>query len=133
MITPKKIEEWIKEVEERPTSASIILQYISNRLRDLTVRNEELLAENIALVSGKRVEEYEQRIAHLEYQLELLKRQLGGDLSPDSVRMLDKAQAKADQLETLSLLLYCQQGRLSRFEISQQVSGGWLQLGSDPG
>jgi DNA gyrase/topoisomerase IV subunit A len=117
VITPKKIEEWIKEVEERPTSASIILQYISNRLRDLTARNEELLAENIALVSGKRVEEYEQRIAHLEYQLELLKRQLGGDLSPEAIRMIDQATAEANKQDTLSLLIYCQQGRLVRFEI----------------
>ncbi len=97
MIIPKKIEEWIKEVEERPTSASIILQYISNRLRDLTDRNEELLAENIALVSGKRVEEYEQRIAHLEYQLELLKRQLGGDLGQDALRMADRAAVEAKE------------------------------------
>jgi hypothetical protein len=56
VITPKKIEEWIQEVEERPNSAPIILQYISNRLRDLSDRNEQLLAENIALLSGKRFE-----------------------------------------------------------------------------
>jgi DNA gyrase/topoisomerase IV subunit A len=120
VITPKKIEEWIQEVDERPASASIILQYISNRLRDLTVRNEELLAENIALVSGKRVEEYEQRIAHLEYQLELLKRHLGGERSLEDLRMADQATAEAHKLETLSLLVYCQQGRLSRFEINPQ-------------
>ena len=80
MVTPEKIEEWIKETIERPESAPLILQYISGRLRDLAERNEELLAENIALTSGKRVEEYERRIAHLEYQLELVKRQLGGEL-----------------------------------------------------
>ena len=117
MVTPKKIEEWIKEVEERPDSAPIILQYISNRLRDLTDRNEELLAENIALLSGKRVEDYEQRIAHLEYQLELLKRQLGDDLSLEAIRISGQASAETIKPETLSLLVYSQQGRLLRLEI----------------
>ena len=70
----KKIEEWIKEIEERPTSAPLIINYIAGRLQDLSKRNEELLAEVIALQSGNRVEEYERKIAHLEYQLELLKR-----------------------------------------------------------
>jgi DNA gyrase/topoisomerase IV subunit A len=120
VINPKKIEEWIKEVEERPTSAPVILQYISNRLRDLTDRNEELLAENIALISGKRVEEYEQRIAHLEYQLELLKRQLGGDLVTGAIQSSDQAMVDSTNLETLSLLVYNQQGRLLRFELNPQ-------------
>ena len=133
MISPKKIEEWIKEVEERPTSASIILQYISNRLRDLSARNEELLVENIALVSGKRVEEYEQRIAHLEFQLELLKRQLGGDLAPDAISLADQAAAEANKLETLSLLVYSQQGRLTRFEINPRVLVDGLALGQIQG
>jgi DNA gyrase/topoisomerase IV subunit A len=117
VITPKKIEEWIKEVDERPNSAPVILQYISNRLRDLTDRNEALLAENIALVSGKRVEEYEQRIAHLEYQLELLKRQLGGGITLDAVQMSDQAPIETNKVDTLSLLIYNQQGRMLRFEI----------------
>ena len=76
-MTLPKIEEWIKEVEERPGSALTILKLIAGRLRDLTERNEELLAENIALQDGSRVEEYRKRIAHLEYQLDLLKRRLG--------------------------------------------------------
>jgi hypothetical protein len=37
------------------------------------------LAENIILHDGSRVTEYETRIAHLEYQLDLLKRRLGAD------------------------------------------------------
>lgn len=120
MITPEKIEEWIKEVEERPVSAPIILQYISNRLRDLTDRNEELLAENIALLSGKRVEECEQRIAHLEYQLELLKRQLGSDRSVEGIELADKKHAGIKNLETLSVLIYNRHGRMLRFEITPQ-------------
>ncbi|MEW5868863.1 MAG: hypothetical protein AB1894_06270 [Chloroflexota bacterium] len=115
MITTEKIEEWLKEVQERPESAALILQYIANRLRDLSSRNEALLEENIALQSGKRVEEYEQRIAHLEYQLELLKRQVGGQLAGDEI--LDTSQSKKLS-ETLSLLVYDALGKVLRFEIA---------------
>ncbi len=117
MITPEKIEEWLKEIEERPTSAPIILQYISNRLRDLTSRNEELLDENIALTSEKRVEEYEKRITHLEYQLELLKRQLGSDqIVSENVSDSHKEIAHAPTTTT-SILVYDQKGRIIRLEI----------------
>jgi predicted RNase H-like nuclease (RuvC/YqgF family) len=75
----KKIDEWMKEAEERPESAVTIVKLIARRLRELTERNEELLAENIALQNGTRVEEYQKRIAHLEYQLDLLKRRFGVD------------------------------------------------------
>ena len=54
----KKIDEWMKEAEERPTSAVVIVKLVANRLRELTERNEELLAENIALENGTRVDEY---------------------------------------------------------------------------
>src|SRR5215208_7739329 len=74
-----KIDEWMKEAEARPESAVAIVKLIARRLRELTERNEELLAENIALQSGTRVEEYQKRIAHLEYQLELLKRRFGSE------------------------------------------------------
>src|SRR4030095_5852429 len=74
-----KIDEWMKEAEERPESAITIVKLISRRLRELTERNEELLAENIALQNGTRVEEYQKRITHLEYQLDLLKRRFGDD------------------------------------------------------
>jgi hypothetical protein len=50
---------------------------LPDRLRELTERNEELLAENIALENGTRVDEYRKQIAHLEYQLDLLKRRFG--------------------------------------------------------
>jgi len=120
VITPEKIEEWIKEVGERPASAPIILQYISNRLRELTDRNEELLAENIALISGKRVEEYEQRLAHLEYQLELLKRQIGSNLSPGAIRVSDRATADSKSTEALYILIYRSEGRILSVEVNPQ-------------
>ncbi len=115
MITPDKISEWLKEVEERPSSGSIIIQYIANRLSDLTARNEELLAENIELRSGRKVEEYESRISNLEYQLDLLKRQMGGQV-PEN----------APPAGTSSLLIYTPQGQVLRLELdrSELVSGG---------
>ena len=81
MITPGKIDEWLREVEERPESAALIIRYIANRLKDLSERNEALQNENIALVTEKKVEQYQERINRLEYQLELLKRQVNqGDV-----------------------------------------------------
>lgn len=109
MISSQKIDEWIREIEERPSSALIIVRYIANRLSDLTARNEELLAENIQLRTGKKIEEYETRIANLEYQLEMLKRQLGGDLSALSVA--------TPAVETVSLLIFNAQGEVLRVEL----------------
>ena len=111
MIPPEKIEQWIQEVQERPGSAALIVQYIGNRLRDLAARNEELLAENIALLSGNRVAEYEQRIAHLEYQLELLKRQVSGEIS---IEILPES---APAPQPVQLLVYNQQGQILRLPI----------------
>jgi DNA gyrase/topoisomerase IV subunit A len=80
MFPPEKIEEWLNEVEQRPASAALIIQFIANRLTELAKWNEKLREENIALRTSQRVQEYEQRISHLEYQLELLKRQFGGEI-----------------------------------------------------
>ena len=110
MISSEKIEEWVKEAEERPASAAVILQYLGNRVRDLTGRNEELRAENLALRTEKRVEEYEQRITNLEYQLNILRRQVGGELPAG---MLADAPALAGQ-GALSFILYDARGRLLR-------------------
>lgn len=114
MITLEKIEQWIQEVQERPSSAPLIVQYIGKRLRDLAVRNEELLAENIALLNGKRVAEYEQRIAHLEYQLELLKRQVSGELPVESLP------ASAPAPEPPQLLIYNTRGQVLRLPIPHE-------------
>lgn len=103
MITSNQIEEWIREIEERPASAPMILRQVANRLRELAIRYEELLSENIALMTEKKVEDYENRIANLEYQIELLKRNVGSvEISPT--------------LESLSLLIYNALGQVLRVE-----------------
>jgi DNA gyrase/topoisomerase IV subunit A len=109
VISPEKIDEWLHEVEERPSSSGLILRYIANRLRDLTERNEELQAENIALRTGRRVEEYEARISNLEYQLDLLKRQWAA-----GVPQPEEQPAEI----TTSLILYNNQGRVLRLELT---------------
>lgn len=109
-----KIDEWIKEAETRPGSALMILKLVANRLRDLSERNEELLAENIALQNGTRVEEYQKRLTHLEFQLELLKRRFGADGAA-----LAELPAQA---VTLSLLVYNVQGRIFRLEIGPNAA-----------
>ena len=112
MITPEKIDEWIKEVEERPTSAQNIIRYIAQRLSDLTERNEILLNENIALRLEKKVEEYESRIVNLEYQLEILKRQVGSGAAPEAIQ-----EAVLGVAQKISLLLYNGLGQVQRVEI----------------
>ncbi len=130
MISPEKIEEWLQEVAERPQSAQLIIQFISNRLQDLTTRNEELLAENIALMTDKRVDEYEQRIAHLEYQLDLLRRQFGGDLTSAEIGPVG---GQVDEPSTLCLILYHSNGRVMRLntDISSDISGVIGQIEED--
>jgi len=107
-----KIDEWIQEAEARPESAVTLLRLIAGRLRELSERNEELLAENIALENGTRVEEYQGRIAHLEYQLELLKRRLGGD----EMVLVENPDEPAEAATT-SLLVYNGRGRILRVEL----------------
>lgn len=115
MISPDKIEEWIHEVEERPASAELIIRYIANRLSELASRDEELAAQNIELLSGRKVEEYESRIASLEYQLELLKRQLGGE-----VILPSEAPVTTPIPERVSLVLYNPMGMVLRLEMAPE-------------
>ncbi len=115
MITPDKIDEWIREVQERPASAELIIRYIAKRLSELAARDEELVAQNIELMSGKKVEEYESRIASLEYQLELLKRQLGGEVVLPSEVPLSKPVP-----EKINLLLYNPLGQVLRLEMETE-------------
>lgn len=112
----QKIDEWMKEAEARPESAVMIVKLVAKRLRDLTERNEELLTENIALQNGTRVEEYQKRIAHLEYQLDLLKRRFGGDES-----LLAELPTASAATSTLSLLVYNNYGRVFRIEIDADI------------
>jgi hypothetical protein len=111
-----KIDEWMKEAETRPESAVTIVKLVAKRLRELTERNEELLTENIALQNGTRVEEYQKRIAHLEYQLDLLKRRFGADES-----LLAELPTTSMETSTLSLLVYNIYGRIFRLEMDAQV------------
>jgi hypothetical protein len=115
MSFPNKIDEWIKEAESRPESALTLMRLIAGRLRELTKRNEELLAENIALQNGTRVAEYQERIAHLEYQLDLLKRRFGGDGAVPVEIPVEQERAT-----TTSLLLYNGRGRIFRAELSPE-------------
>ena len=108
-----KIDEWMKEAEERPESAVTIVRLIARRLRELSERDEELLAENIALQNGTRVEEYQKRIAHLEYQLDLLKRRFGVDDAS-----LVELPTKPAEISTPSLLIYNAYGRIFRLELN---------------
>jgi DNA gyrase/topoisomerase IV subunit A len=127
LITPDKIDDWIHEAEERPSSAPQIIRFIANRLRELTDRNEELLAENIELSSGRKVEEYESRIANLEYRIELLKRQLGGDVSALELTP-GLVSISAPQDNSVCLLIYNSQGQVLRVTLnpSELVSGNYL-------
>ncbi|MGZ9165013.1 MAG: hypothetical protein ACXW4U_07545, partial [Anaerolineales bacterium] len=111
-----KIDEWIKEAETRPESASLIVKLIAKRLRELTERNEELLAENIALQDGTRVEEYQKSIVHLEYQLDLLKRRFGADATT-----LVELPINTNETSTLNLLVYNSHGRIFRIEINPDM------------
>jgi len=114
LINQKKIDEWIHEVEERPASAALIIQYIANRLSELASREEELAAQNIELLSGRKVDEYESRIANLEYQLELLKRQLGGEIN-----FPIEMPANKPRIETVNLLVFNPLGLVMRGEMNQ--------------
>jgi len=107
LIKPAQIEEWMQEVKERPESASLIIQFITDRLRELSEKNEDLLAENISLKRGEKVADYESRISNLEYQLEMLKRQVG-----DAVE-----EQVSDQI---NLLIYDTNGRIIRFGLDYE-------------
>ncbi len=111
-----KIEEWMKEVEERPESAATIVRLAVRRLRELSERNEQLLAENIALQHGTRVEEYQKRIVHLEYQLDLLKQRF----SMDNV-IMEKFPDHYTDTSMLNLLIYNAQGRIFRVELDAET------------
>src|SRR4030095_12593059 len=111
-----KIDEWMKEAEVRPESAVTIVRLIARRLRELTERDEELLAENIAWQNGTRVEEYQKRISHLEYQLDLLKRRFGVDEGT-----LVELPTQSVEASTLNLLVYNAQGRIFRIELDTET------------
>ncbi len=114
VFTPEKIDEWLAEVEQRPNSAPTIIQFIANRLNDLDEWNEQLRAENTSLRSKERVQEYERQIAHLQYQLDLIKRQHGGQLPQSEGLVTDEV---VDEIQMLNVLIYTLDGRLLRIEV----------------
>lgn len=115
MVTPEKIEEWVEEVQQRPSSAPTIIQYIANRLRELDEWNEKLRGENLDLRSGSKVDEYEREIKTLKYQLDLLKRQFNGDA--------DKLGIEVTPVETepeiKTMLIYGPHGGIARVNIEK--------------
>ena len=112
----KKIDEWMKEVEERPDSAVTIVRLVLRRLRDLTESSEELLAENIALENGSRVEEYQKRIAHLEYQLDMFKQRFRMDEAT-----ITDLPTPSEGTSALNLLVYNAHGRIFRVELDDDI------------
>ncbi len=114
MFTPEKIEEWLAEIEQRPSSAPTIIQFIANRLKDLSEWNEQLRAENMSLRTKERVDEYERQIAHLQYQLDLIKRQHGGQL-PGTDQLEPKE--TSEETQVVSALIYTPDGHLVRIEL----------------
>lgn len=106
----------MKEAEARPESAVTIVKLVARRLNELTARNEELLTENIALQNGTRVEEYQKRIAHLEYQLDLLKRRFGAD----ETALAELPENNVEE-STLNLLIYNTYGRILRMELNSEA------------
>ena len=108
MIKSSKIQEWINEIEERPMIAPFIVRRLSDRLLELDQLNEELRSENLLLSTGQKTAELERRIAELEYQIELLKRQVHED--PASTYS-----------DTANLLIYDTEGRILTHQFSPRT------------
>lgn len=113
MINPEKIREWIQEVQERPSSAPLIIKYIADRLGELNEWNEKLRIENLDLRSGNKVDEYERQIKTLNYQLELLKRQINGNINVDELSEPTSVAVP----ESMILLVYNPHGSVVRVNL----------------
>jgi DNA gyrase/topoisomerase IV subunit A len=116
LINQANIGEWLREVQERPESASLIIREIANRLIELDRLNEKLRAENLELSSGFKVHQYKNRIAELEYQLEIMSRQFDPRVNLE--------------LDTPNLLLYNHRGQVIRLEIQPAKLVSGLKLAS---
>lgn len=126
MINQANIGEWLREVQERPESAPLIIREIANRLIELDRLNEKLRAENLELSSGFKVHQYKSRIAELEYQLEIMSRQFDPRVNLE--------------LDTPNLLLYNHRGQVIRLEIQPgklasgiKLAGFTEELSFEPG
>jgi DNA gyrase/topoisomerase IV subunit A len=87
---------------------------MADRLRDLDDWNQKLRVENLEIRSGARLEVYERQITHLEYQLDLLKRQIGGELDLEALR----EETPEPVREAHNLLVYGPQGRILRLDLA---------------
>ncbi len=106
MITQAKINEWIRQVEAAPVVAPILIRQITDRLLELDHENEDLRAKNLELSTGNKVRQFEKKIAELEFQLDLLKRQsTGGDFQVAHT--------------SRSLLVYNDRGQLLRLQLEE--------------
>jgi DNA gyrase/topoisomerase IV subunit A len=114
LINQANIGEWLREVQERPESAPLIIREIANRLIELDRLNEKLRAENLELSSGFKVHQYKSRIAELEYQLEIMSRQFDPRVNLE--------------LDTPNLLLYNQRGQVIRLKIDRNKLASGLKL-----
>jgi DNA gyrase/topoisomerase IV subunit A len=106
MINRARIEDWIRQVQAQPVAAPLVIRQITDRLIELDEMNEQLRAENLTLSSGARVREFERRIAELEFQVNLFRRQ--GSIDPDTL-----------PAEKYQLVLYNDRGQILRLECSQ--------------
>jgi hypothetical protein len=118
LINRADVGEWLREVRERPESAPPIIREIADRLMELDKLNEQLRIENLALSTKHRVQQYKDRIAELEYQLEIMGKQLEGGPA---------------NLDTVNLLVYNWRGQIIKLtvDVADLVSG--VAIGSFPG
>ena len=122
MNTEKRISEWIKETLERPISSDLIIQTLGTRLIELETITEQLRSENLALRNGSKVGEYEDRLQNMEYQLELLKRQVQNNSIPLSTPETFPSEP--------SVLFYTEKGRILHLTV-EKISNSALPLLAD--
>lgn len=113
MITRARIEDWIRQVQAAPSAGPIIIRQITDRLLELDAMNEKLRAENLELTSGNRIRDYEKKITELEFQLDLLKRQISG------VEVVETTQKP----ETIEFILYNDRGQLLHLQLEPAALG----------
>jgi DNA gyrase/topoisomerase IV subunit A len=118
MITRARIEDWIRQVQAAPAAGPIIIRQITDRMLELDAMNETLRAENLELTSGNRVREFEKKISELEFQIDLLRRQVGpGQPSsgqPGSGQPIEAPTA----VQMHDLLLFNDHGQLLHFQLA---------------
>ncbi|MBN1221068.1 MAG: hypothetical protein JXM69_19255 [Anaerolineae bacterium] len=110
MINQADVGEWLREINQRPDSAPRIIQEVARRLMELEKLNEQLRAENLALSTKYKVQQYKDRIAELEYQLNIIGKHLEG---------------QAVGLDVVHLLVYNRRGQMLKLELRAKdlVSG----------